>query len=553
LAGAVRRSKMTLGGSALRLDAPFRALLRPGRDVLPVYHPERPGWSVALRKLALLSGIVLLAIVYGFLVAILPPALLVGAAAPLALLALLVIWALPEARTVPTGALGRVYAAFVIVVIIWPNYLAIAVGGLPWISMRRLVGFVLTAILMICLSMSKAFRKQMADVLRTSPWLSRLLIAFFIIQFLADIFSVSPGETIGRWVHSTFTSTAVCFATAWLFGPGGKSVPWLVNRLAPVVFVLMVIGVLEARAEHVLWLEHIPSFLRIEDAVLQQLLQPHVRGSYRVVTTYTTALAYGELLALTSPFVLYRMVNAKTWPMRLMWAAFDLFILYSAVLSTARLSLVGFIAAHALFGLCWGVHRWRNARGDMIGISATMIYPALMVALMLAVMFVPAIHIRVLGGGVAQASTDARGEQFHMAIPVIAHRPLLGYGQGQGGRAINWHAPDGALSIDLGFVALCADVGVFGFLAWTGALLLSIVSLFRAGLRDVASPFPPEFAIAVSLAVLITTRLVLAQADNDPLFVLLFGLSLAMLYRARLRDRGDPAPGGTIAVGAGTH
>ncbi len=550
MAGAVRRSKMTLGGGGLRLDAPFRALLRPGRDVLPVYHPERAGWSVALRKLALFAGIVLLAIIYGFLAAILPPSLLVGAAAPLALLAMLVVWALPEARAAPTRALGHVYAAFVFVVIAWPNYLAVAVGGLPWISMRRLVGFVLTAILMISLSISKRFRQQMADVLRTSPWLSRLLIGFFIIQFLAAIFSVAPGDTIGRWVHMTFTSTAVCFATIWLFGPGGKSVPWLVNRLALVVFVLMVIGLIEAREQHVLWLGHIPSFLRIEDAVLQQLLAPHVRGSYRVLTTYTTALAYGELLALTTPFILYRMVNAKTWPMRLMWAGFDAFILYSAVLSTARLSLVGFIAAHAVFGLCWGVQRWRNARGDMIGISATMIYPALLVALMLAVMFVPAIHIRVLGGGVAQASTDARGEQFRMAIPVIARRPLLGYGLGQGGGAINWRAPDGALSIDLGFVALCADVGVFGFLAWVGTLVLSIVSLIRAGLRDVASPFPPEFAIAVSLTVLITTRLVLAQADNDPLFVLLFGLSLATLYRARLRDRGDPMPGGPKAVGA---
>jgi hypothetical protein len=533
---------MTLGGGGLRLDAPFRALLRPGRDVLPVYHPERAGWSVALRKLALFAGIVLLAIVYGFLVAILPPALLVGAAAPLALLAMLVVWALPEARTAPTRALTQVYGAFVIVFIAWPNYLAIAVGGLPWISMRRLFGFVLTAILMICLSISKPFRQQMAEVLRTSPWLSRLLIGFFIIQFLATIFSVAPGDTIGRWVHMTFTSTAVCFTTIWLFGPGGKSVPWLVNRLALVVFVLMVIGLIEAREQHVLWLGHIPSFLRIEDAVLQQLIQPHIRGAYRVITTYTTPLAYGELLALTTPFILYRMVNAKTWPMRLMWIAFDVFILYSAVLSTARLSLVGFIASHALFGLCWGVHRWRNARGDMLGISATMIYPALMLALMLAVMFVP-----------AQASTDARSVQFHMAIPVIARRPLLGYGPGQGGGAINWRTPDGALTIDLGLVALCADVGVFGFLAWMGTLLLSIVSLVRAGLRDVASAFPAEFAIAISLAVLISTRLVLAQSDNDPLFVILFGLSLATLYRARLRDRGDPVPGGMKTVGAGKH
>ncbi|MET3724062.1 O-antigen ligase family protein [Sphingomonas trueperi] len=545
----MRRSKTILGLGALRLDAPFRALLRPGRDVLPVYHPQRPGWSVALRKGALLGLIVVLAFLYGVMAAILPPGMLVGAAAPLALLALLVVWALPDAKAAPTRALTHAFTAFVLFMILWPNYLAVSVAGLPWISMRRLVGLILTALLMICLSTSKPFRQGMADVFRTSPWLSRLLIGFIIIQFLASIFSVSPGETIGRWVNTTFTSTAVCFTTIWLFGPGGKTVPWLVNRLAIAVFVLMVIGVFEARAQHVLWLEHIPSFLRIDDAVLSQLIQPHIRNWYRVVTTYTTPLAYGELLALTTPFVLYRMVNAKTWPIRLFWLAFDVFVFYSAVLSTARLALVGFLAAHAVFGLLWGLHRWRNARGDLIGISATMMYPAVLVALALAVLFVPALHVRVLGGGAAQASTDARSAQFHMAMPVIARRPLLGYGPGEGGGAINWRTPEGILTIDLGFVALAADVGVFGFLAYVGVILLSIIGLFRIGWRDFASPFPPEFAIVVSLTVLISTRLVLAQGDNDPLFMILFGLSLAMLYAARGRDAGNRVVGGTNAIG----
>jgi hypothetical protein len=549
LAGAVRRSKTIFSLGVLRLDAPFRALLRPGRDVLPVYHPQRPGWSIALRNGSLLALIVVLAFLYGVMAAILPPGLLMGAAAPLGLLALLVVWALPDAKSAPTRALTHTFTAFVLFLILWPNYLAVSIAGLPWISMRRLVGLILTVLLMICLSTSKPFRQDMVNTFRTSPWLARLLIGFVIIQFLASIFSISPSETIGRWLNTTFTSTAVCFTTIWLFGPGGKTVPWLVNRLAFATFVLMVIGVFEARAQHVLWLDHIPSFLRIDDAVLAQLIQPHVRNWYRVVTTYTTALSYGELLALMTPFVLYRMVNAKTWPMRLLWLAFDAFVLYSAVLSTARLSLVGFLAAHAVFGLLWGLHRWRNARGDMIGISATMMYPAALVALALAVVFVPALHVRVLGGGAAQASTDARSAQFRQAMPVIARRPLLGYGPGQGGGAINWRTPDGNLTIDLGFVALAADVGVFGFLAYAGFMLLSIVSLFRAGWRDFTSSFPPEFAVMGSLTVLITTRLVLAQGDNDPLFMLLFGLALGVLYVASRRDAANPVVGEATATG----
>ncbi len=537
MAGAVRRSKTILGSGTLRVDAWFRGLMRPGRDVLPVYHPDRAGWAVALRRLALLGSIVLLAFVYGVLAAILPPSLLVGAAAPLALLALLVVWALPEAKAAPTRALTHAFTAFVVFMIVWPNYLAVSVAGLPWVSMRRLVGLAVTLLLLICVSTSKPFRQGLRDVFRASPWLSGLLIGFIVIQFLASVLSVSPSETIARWVNTAFTSTAICFVSIWLFGPGGKTVPWLVNRLAVVVLVLMVIGVFEARVQHVLWLGHIPAFLRIDDTVLDQLLQPHIRQGYRVVTTYTTPLAWGELLALTTPFILFRMVNAKTWPIRLMWLAFDLFILYSAILAAARLALVGFIAAHALFGLFWGLHRWRNARGDLIGISATLLYPAALIALVLAVLFVPALKVRVLGGGAAQSSTDARSAQFHAAIPVIARRPILGYGPGEGPAAINWRTPEGFLTIDLGFVSMASDLGLSGLFAYLGVLILSIVSLFRAGWRDVTSPFPAEFAVAVALAVLITTRMVLAQSDNDPLFMVLFGLALGALYQAR--NRGD--------------
>jgi hypothetical protein len=546
LAGAVRRLRGNLGFGALKPRALLAPLLRPGRDVLPVYHPDRPGWVVAARRLSLLIGIMFVAFVYGVLAAILPPSMMMGAVAPLAFLAVLVIWALPDVRTAPTRALTKAFTFFLLSIILWPNYIAISIGGLPWISMRRLAGFVLSMLLVISISTSKPFRQGMADVFRASPWLARCLIAFFIFQAFASIFSVDPRETIGRFINGTFTSTAVCFTAVWLFGPGEKTILWFTNRFLAAVFVLMIIGVFEARAQHVLWVGNIPSFLRIDDATLQQLTRPLFRGWYRVVTTYTTPLAYGELLALTTPFVLYRIVHADTWSRRGWWIFFDLFLLASVLLSAARLSLVGYIASHAIFGLLWGIHRWRNARGDMLGISATMLYPAFLVALALAVVVVPAVHVRVLGGGAAQASTDARSVQFHMAVPVILRRPLLGYGPGEGGGAINYRTPDGNLTIDLGLVALAADLGLLGLGAYMGILILSIVALIRIGFRQRSSPFSAEFGLATALCVLITTRLVLAQGDNDAFFDIMFGLAIGAIYLAK---REQPTTG--VSVGAG--
>lgn len=542
MVGAVRRSKTILGLGMPDLGAPFRALRRPGRDVLPVYHKQRAGWVVAARRLGLTFAVLVAAVVYGLSCAILPPSLLMIAAAPLAVLALLVVWALPEAPAAPTRLLTYSVTAFLFVTICWPNYIAIAAGGLPWISLRRLVGLIMTLLLMISVSTSRQFRSDIANVLRSYPLIARCMIAFFVLQGLSAFVSVAPSATIGRWVNSAFTSTSVCFAALWVFGPGGKDVKWFTTRLMIAVTVLMVIGLFEARAEQILWVGHIPSFLKIDDETLELITQPHIRDWYRVVTTYTTALSYGELLALATPFVLYRLARATNWPARFFWVAFDLAVFYSAVLSTARLALVGYLVAHALFGLLWGVRRWRNARGDMIGISATMMYPAFLVVLALSVMIVPALRIRVMGGGSAQASTDARGVQFRMAVPVIAKRPILGYGPGQGARAINYQTPGGILTIDLGLVALTADYGVFAFLSYMGMILLSIYELVRTGLRDRIAAYPAEFAIASSLIVLITTRIVLAQNDNDPLLSILFGLALATLYSAKRLAGWVPGP-----------
>lgn len=551
MAGAMRRSKTSFRLGPPDLRAPFRALLRPGRDVLPVYHKQLPGWAIAARRLGLVLGILFAAVIYGLSCAILPPSLLIVAAAPLGLLALLVVWALPEAPAAPTRLLVYSVSAFLFVTICWPNYLAVSVGGLPWISLRRLVGLFLTLLLLICVSTSRQFRRDMSDVLQAYPLIARCLIAFFVLQALAAIASVNPAVSIGRWVNIAFTSTAACFAALWVFGPGGKDVKWFTNRLLIAVAVLMVIGLFESRAQHILWVGHIPGFLKIDEETLQQITAPTIRGWYRVVTTYTTALSYGELLALATPFVLYKLMNASGWPARIFWAAFDLAVFYSAVLSTARLAMVGFLVAHALFGLLWGVRRWRNGRSDLLGISATMMYPAFLVLLGLAVLFVPALRVRVVGGGVAQASTDARGIQFHMAVPVIAKRPILGYGPGQGARAINYQTPQGFLTIDLGLVALAADYGIFAFLSYMGIILLSIFELVRTGLRDRIAAYPAEFAIASALIVLVTTRIVLAQNDNDPLFTMLFALALGTLYSAK-RLAGW-VPGARKGAGGAAH
>src|SRR5258708_40301305 len=98
------------------------AIMRP-------YWVPGKGWRYPGFWLA--PGLALFCFVYGGFFALTVPALIVVCVAPLAVLALLVIWALPDAGAAPVRTLAPLAVAFVIVLIMWPPYPCFQVAGTP--------------------------------------------------------------------------------------------------------------------------------------------------------------------------------------------------------------------------------------------------------------------------------------------------------------------------------------------------------------------------------------------------------------------------------------
>nr|ABW74879.1 putative diutan polysaccharide polymerase [Sphingomonas sp. ATCC 53159] len=510
-----------------------RFLTKPAIPVLPVYKAERSGVTIAARRTVLLVSVMFLAAVYGLLAAVLPLQMLAIPAVPLVLMALVVIWALPEARQAPTRLLAKLYLAYMVAALVWPNYLALSVGGLPWISIRRMIGSIALLTLMISLSVSKKFRSEMAAIMRAAPIPSRLLLAFIMVQIVASIATPAASQTIPRLIGIVLTVTPMAFISLWLIGTDTRTPEWWVTRLFWCVGVLMAIGVLEFRVKHVLWAYSIPSFLRVDEQFLTVVLTPGFRGTYRVLTTFSSPLVWGELTALTIPFVLHRIANSRGVGRLAFWIFFDFLVVASGFLSGSRLAMVGGLVAHTVYLLIWAIRRWRTTKGGLVGISLTLTYPALMVALSLAVMFVPAVHNRVLGGGASQLSNQGRQEQFRLGVPAIARRPFFGYGPGEGAGAVGWRNQQGFLSIDSGFLSVAADYGLLGFVSLYGTMITLMILLAFRGLKMSGDGYPLELAVATFLAVLLNTRSVLSQGDNDPFIFMTLGLGIALLYRSR--------------------
>ena len=138
------------------MQEPSAAPLRPYLD-----DPQSPNHRTARR--ILLFGVVIFCLFYGLVFAFFAPYLLPLIATPVVVLAAATMWALPDVNRAPTRALEGLFLAFFAALILWPNYLAIAVPGLPWITLLRLSGFPLAGVLLICVSTSTDFRARLAS------------------------------------------------------------------------------------------------------------------------------------------------------------------------------------------------------------------------------------------------------------------------------------------------------------------------------------------------------------------------------------------------------
>ena len=97
--------------SAAGLWREWRARRRP--VVLQPYVDLHSRWRLAA-KVLLPLGLGLVCIIYGFFYAITAPYLIVPLAAPIAVLGLLAIWALPEHNVVPTKAMELAFSALIL-------------------------------------------------------------------------------------------------------------------------------------------------------------------------------------------------------------------------------------------------------------------------------------------------------------------------------------------------------------------------------------------------------------------------------------------------------
>lgn len=555
-------------GAGLRQYA--QTLRRPA-PVLPPYTPQRAGFAHALARVSAMSVVGFLCIVYGMAFGLFGQGLAVLFLVPIGILALLVIWALPDTNRPPVGLMGRLFFIATGAAVLWPNYLAIALPGLPWITVQRLVDIPMALVLLICLSISKTFRSKLATTLKAAPWVSWLMLTFFGFEVLSVIVSIGPIFSLDHFITAQISWTAMFVISAYVVRRKGAMTKWS-RLLWACGLIIASIAFAEIRVRHPLWAGHIPSFLQINDPMVQSILEGAVRGTkYRAVATFDTALALGEFLALSLTFIVHETMTTKNVTVRIAGALSIPYILASELSSGSRSGIVGSTIALALYALLWLLRR-RAGKGDIVKPVLIAFYPLGAVLFGAATFVVPALRVRMWNGGSSGYSDMARMDQVHLGIPRILHRPW-GYGMAQAAQALQYYTPSGFLSIDSYYLSLFLEYGILGALVYIAMFACGAV---EAGWLAIQGDDPDEetsflVPVAISLVVFLVIKSVFAQIDNHALFFSVLGMVPALAWRhktaqnpadavaparspisAPRRPRGVPAPAYRDRLGART-
>jgi len=518
-----------------------RRWTRPPQPRLLSYVQDKGATAARWRRRLAWAMLIVWAFFYGMLFAFLPPAFIPPLSVPLLLLAMLVVWALPTKDWVPLRTVRGLFLSVVTALIIWPNYLAVDLPGLPWITLTRLFIFPLTAIFLVSMSVSPTVREQLKEVIAANRTTVRLLLIFVVIMFISIGFSRSPVDSFEKFVIDQFYWTAMFFIACFLFRSPSLTTRWC-GLLVALAVCVSLIAMWEWRLGRLPWVGHIPSFLHVaDDSVMRSLAGQRRPGSsvLRLQSTFGESLGLAEYLALTSPLLMHFAVKARKLWLRLLAMMLIPFIFFTIMMTGARLGMMGFLVALILYTGAWALRRWKTDRQSILAPATLLAYPAFAGLLVAATFLSHRLHAMVWGTGNTQSSTDARIAQFHMGWPKVFQAPL-GHGVAQSGDALGYANAQGVVTIDTYTLLLALDYGPLGLIVFYSFFATAIVPGAKIGLQSRNAESALLLPLSISLIVFLVVKTVYSSEATHAVPFMMMGAMCALIarHRADVADRG---------------
>jgi hypothetical protein len=505
------------------------------RVVLPPYtrlHTLRG----PILKVAALSVLPILCLAYGFFFGLTAPYLIIQFIVPIIILSFLVIWALPETGGWPSIFIELLYALFFIILLLWPNYIALSLPGLPWITFIRLISTPMSILLLVNLSTSRHFRRRTLESVTSIRLMWIFICGFAVVETYTLGFSPAPKVSVQIFL-THLTNWVVIFVLSSLIFRNIKYIERYFALLCYLSIMMVILTVFENRREYIPWASHIPAILQINAPSIHNTLTPSFRpytNIYRAKGIFSTPLQLAEYLSLMSPIFLYFLFNSKRLFVKIF--SFSMLpILFIAIRMTdARLGVVGMLVSVLLYGSIWSVIRWRSRPRDLFAAAVVYGYPAVFAGAVAAVFASARLSAMVFGGGAQVGSTNARKDQLAMAMTALQKVPW-GHGAGQSGAALGFSEGQ-AITVDNYFISISMDYGVPGVILWYAIFLTAIFFSLRYCIspkytgRHEARLLAP---LGVMMVAFLVIKWVHGQDENHPIYFMVLGMISALVLNLK--------------------
>lgn len=506
--------------------------------VLKPYHRgRRPG---PVQRFLLFAALIFIAAFYGLMSSVLPMQVLAIPAVPILILFGIILWMLPDIGGTQADLLAKGLIWFAAVSVLWPNFVALNAPGLPWITPTRIVVFSALAVFLFNYSTSAEMRQQIADSMKSVPWLGKFFWFFWAMTTISLVMSATLSFSLTKYINNQIFWTMMFALSAWLSVRKGFAES-LGRILAWTVICIAILAMVEYQRQSVFWLPWLPSFLKADTELLAQMGSTNFRAgttAYRVRGTFAGALYFAEYLAIAFPFVVHQLASAKKlWHVVVMSFAV-LAVAIVMVLTGSRSAALALLLTP--LGYCFML-AWRARTQQVTSLAASGVvfaYPMLVGVFGIVVVFWRRLHVMIIGGGQHQASTDSRATQWAMGWPKIATHPL-GHGVGRSGEELGFYNPGSDNpTVDSYFLTVLMDYGPLGLIAYVGIFLTAIWHGFRGFSRAAANNadvmmFAP---ITVSLTNYFILKMVSSTESNTPIIIIMLGCIMGLVRQQMRAD-----------------
>lgn len=478
-------------------------------------------WTVA---------IILLGSLVGAMTVIYAPIASIGA---VGLLAVILLWAMPELKVVPEKSLRLFFFAMIVVLLCLPPYYALTTSFLPWISIRRIFEIIVIILFSITVAGSAAARIRIRTTLQNNPMLASCAVGFLIMIFLSILTSENKSTSIKEFSDALINWYVPLFACV-LVVRNERDASFFLKLVALSSIVVSLAGLIEFITYRKIYFEILPRGLlngilsdnSLAASIYQSLLFRN--GLYRSVSLYNVPLSFGEFAVMAAPIGAYFLFHGQNIKERILGMTTGIFSVVALFCSGARGALIAFLVVMPIFLGLWTFRYSRLNPRSLVGPMMFSIFSIGVTAAFATIFLSTRLSNLVMGGDDSVSSNDARFAQWQLAWPHIISNPLTGHGAGLSGQVINYHLPGGELTVDTYILSLLVDVGVPGLLFFFGMIATGVFIGIRLYLTDFSKRAAMGAPIACSLLAFGIYRITLSQRENHILFFLLVGLILSV-------------------------